>query len=230
MVVTLLADVSHFWDIGCTVTAMAKKIAMATIRVVDHDVAAPPLPDDLAKLSAPLTALLTAELDEAQRHLRVPTDEILLGAFGRTIARSLGTGGLDVDVAAYGGLTVTLACTTPRRVSATKALRAVHHTAAAGRQTAYAADVHFVYTDSTPEPAYGQALPTGGHPLELRVYRAADRLQMDWWYDTRRLDRYTVEELTEQFPFALIELTSEASPLETAAVGDTDRQFLASSL
>jgi hypothetical protein len=40
---------------------------------------------------------------------------------------------------------------------------------------------------------------------------------MDWWYDARRLDAATVEELTEQFPLALIELTSEALPLEELA-------------
>jgi hypothetical protein len=230
-VVTVLGDISHFWDNRCTVAAMAKKIAMATIRVVDHDVAEHPRPDDLAKLSAPLTALLTAELDEAHRYLRVPTDEILLGALGRTIARTLGTGDLDVDVAAYGGLTMSLACTSARRVSASKALRAVHHGAAASRhQMPSAADVHFVFTDSAPEPAYRQAMPTGGHALELRVYRDGDRLQMDWWYDTRRLDCYTVEELTEQFPLALIELTSEATPLESAEIGDTDREVLAGSV
>ena len=45
------------------------------------------------------------------------------------------------------------------------------------------------------------------------MYRTADgHVHMDWWYDTRRLDRYTVEEMTEQFPLALIDLTSDAVP------------------
>jgi phthiocerol/phenolphthiocerol synthesis type-I polyketide synthase E len=57
--------------------------------------------------------------------------------------------------------------------------------------------------------------PGLGHALELRAYRADGLVQMDWWYDTRRLDRHTVEELTEQFPLALIELTSEG-------IGPTD--------
>ena len=35
-------------------------------------------------------------------------------------------------------------------------------------------------------------------------------VQMDWWYDARGFDPYTVEELAEQCRFALIELTSEA--------------------
>jgi hypothetical protein len=56
-------------------------------------------------------------------------------------------------------------------------------------------------------------LPSSGHALEVRVYRTGDDLvQTDWWYDTRRLDRYTVEEMTEQFPLALIDLTSDAVP------------------
>ena len=50
------------------------------------------------------------------------------------------------------------------------------------------------------------------HPLELRAYRADGLVQLDWWYDTRSFDSYTVEELTEQLPLALIELTSEAMP------------------
>ena len=37
-------------------------------------------------------------------------------------------------------------------------------------------------------------------------------MQLDWWYDTRSFDAYTVEEFTEQLPLALIELTSEAMP------------------
>ena len=44
------------------------------------------------------------------------------------------------------------------------------------------------------------------------MYRADDVVQLDWWYDTRSFDPYTVEELAEQLPLALIELTSEAMP------------------
>ena len=50
------------------------------------------------------------------------------------------------------------------------------------------------------------------HSLELRAYRADDLVQLDWWYDTRSFDRQTIEELAEQLPLALIELTSEAMP------------------
>ena len=42
------------------------------------------------------------------------------------------------------------------------------------------------------------------------MYRTDGLVQLDWWYDTRSFEPYTVEELAEQFPLALIELTSEA--------------------
>jgi hypothetical protein len=231
-VVTVLAEVSHLWDIGCTVAIMSHMSVPATIQVVDHDVAEPPRPDDLAQLCAPLTSTLTAELDEARKYLRVPVDEILLCALGRTVARTLGTGNLDVEVIGEGGVgvTVTLECTSVRQLGATEALHAVRRAVAASHDAMpRTADVHFAFTGLVPEPAYGHALPNGGHALELRVYRTADDLQMDWWYDTRRLDRYTVEELTEQFPLALIELTSEASPLvlEPTKIGDAGLNALA---
>jgi hypothetical protein len=46
--------------------------------------------------------------------------------------------------------------------------------------------------------------------LQLSAYRRDGILHLDWWYDNRRFDDYTVAELAEQFPLALIELTSEA--------------------
>jgi hypothetical protein len=196
---------------------MSKNTATANVRVVDHDVAEPPRPDDLAKLSAPLTATLTAELDEAGRYLEASTHELILGALGRTIARTIGTGAVAVDL--VGGGAVQVDCTTVRQASATKALRAVHRTLAAGpRRGSARSDILFSCIDVEPQPPYWQTLPSGGHPLELRVYRGGGVLQMDWWYDTRWLDPYTVEELTEQFPLALIELTSEAAPLEATEV------------
>jgi len=54
--------------------------------------------------------------------------------------------------------------------------------------------------------------PAGlGYALELRAYRVDGLLQLDWWYDTGRFDSYTIEELMEQFPFALFEMTSDAA-------------------
>ena len=34
---------------------------------------------------------------------------------------------------------------------------------------------------------------------------------LDWWYDANRFDRYTIDELIEQFPLALFEMTSDAA-------------------
>ena len=196
--------------------------AIINLRLVDHQAAGPPRPDDLAKVAAPLTGTLTAELDGAQRYLDVPAEEILLAAISRTFARTIGDTDLAVDVDAGGECTVVVACMSARNASATEVLRAVHRSIAAAHHHTAAppvpsSDVFFSYRRTVAGPVSHdvlpphELLPSSGHALEVRVYRTADDLvQMDWWYDTRRLDRYTVEEMTEQFPLALIDLTSDA--------------------
>jgi len=87
------------------------------------------------------------------------------------------------------------------------------------------ADIFFSYVGTIPElpPAQGpvqfdmdpampvrEMLPGMGHAIELRVYRTSGLLHLDWWFDTRRLEPATVEELMEQFPVALSELIQEA--------------------
>jgi hypothetical protein len=198
--------------------------AIVDLRLVDHQAAGPPRPDDMAKVAAPLTSSLTAELDGAQCYLDVPADAILLAAISRTIARTIGDTDLAVDVDAGGECTVVVACVSARNASATEVLRAVHRSLAAAHHHAAAApvqssDVFFSYRRTVAGPVSHdvlpphELLPSSGHALEVRVYRTADdRVQMDWWYDTRRLDRYTVEEMTEQFPLALIDLTSDGVP------------------
>ena len=54
------------------------------------------------------------------------------------------------------------------------------------------------------------AVPGLGHAIELRVYRSAGVLHLDWWYDTRRLSLTDVESLANTFVTALIELVREA--------------------
>jgi phthiocerol/phenolphthiocerol synthesis type-I polyketide synthase E len=49
-----------------------------------------------------------------------------------------------------------------------------------------------------------------GHAIELRVYRLAGRLHLDWWYDTRRVTGAMVESLMSHLPIAVLELTDEA--------------------
>jgi phthiocerol/phenolphthiocerol synthesis type-I polyketide synthase E len=67
-----------------------------------------------------------------------------------------------------------------------------------------------------------EVLPGLGHALELRVYRSAGVLHLDWWFDTRRLQRAEVKALAEQFPVSLTELTQEA-----IASADTDDEMTA---
>jgi phthiocerol/phenolphthiocerol synthesis type-I polyketide synthase E len=54
-----------------------------------------------------------------------------------------------------------------------------------------------------------EAIPGLGHAVELRAYRSADALHLDWWYDTRRLGSPARESLAGQFPATLMELIRE---------------------
>src|SRR5690242_19222635 len=72
-------------------------LAMATLRVVDHDIADGTAPV-LDKLSTPPSEEVTAEVDGATEWLGVAADEILLAALGRTIARTIGDGVVAIDV------------------------------------------------------------------------------------------------------------------------------------
>jgi phthiocerol/phenolphthiocerol synthesis type-I polyketide synthase E len=90
------------------------------------------------------------------------------------------------------------------------------------------ADIYFSYLGTIPElPAVPaddapvaldtdtampvrEAVPGLGHAVELRVYRSAGVMHLDWWYDTRRLGPTAVESLARQFAATLIELTREA--------------------
>jgi hypothetical protein len=180
--------------------------ASTAFQVVDHQTAEPPQTAHLAKLSAPLTSTLTGELDGAQWYLGVATEEILLAALGLAIARTIGEGVTTVDVAGHGAIPLT--CVTAQHATQTEMLGDVVRTMAAGPTAPRLAakphsDVFFSYLGSEPGLR---------HALELRAYRADDVVQLDWWYDTRSFDRHTVEELAEQLPFALIQLTSEAAP------------------
>jgi hypothetical protein len=59
--------------------------------------------------------------------------------------------------------------------------------------------------------AYGEGVGLGdsGHPLAVHIRRDTDAtLLLHWRFDTRSFDHCTVQELAEQFPLALIEVTS----------------------
>ena len=67
-----------------------------------------------------------------------------------------------------------------------------------------------------------EMLPGLGHALELRVYRTAGLLHLDWWFDIRRLQPSEVKMLAEHFPVSLTELTQEA-----IASADPDDEMMA---
>jgi len=192
-------------------------LAMSTLRVVDHDIAKGTSPV-LDKLSIPPADELTAEIDGATDWLGLAPDEILLAALGRTIARTIGDGVVAVDVTGerrWQLHAIPLICATAQQASPTEMLGNVHRMfGAVPTHAAPLASVIFLnYIGTLPDgmtPMY-ETPPGLGYALELRVYRTDGQLHLDWWYDTNRFDRYTVEELTEQFPFALFEMTSDAA-------------------
>ena len=200
----------------------APEFATATIHVVDYDTADVTRPADMVRLSTPDTDEVTAELDGATEWLGVASDEILLAALARTIAKTLGEGVVPVDVASERGCmldAVPLMCATAQQASATEVLRGVHRILASASESAAdgMSEVYFNYLGEVPEESVPvpvqETPPVLGHALELRLYRTEGRVHVDWWYDTSRFEAYTVEELTEQFPLALYEMTSDALPI-----------------
>ena len=192
-------------------------LAMPTLRVADHDIAdgASPVLD---KLSMAPSDEVTAEVDGATEWLGLAADEILLAALGRAIARTIGEGIVAVDVTGERRWmlhAIPLTCATSQQASPTAMVRHVHRMFDAVPEHAAAAQPEILlnYIGTMPDgttPMY-ETPPGLGYALELRVYRTDGLLHLDWWFDTNRFDRYTVEELTEQFPLALFEMTSDAA-------------------
>lgn len=189
----------------------------ANMQLTDYDADGRPVRDDLAVHSAPLTDVVTMELDGAGSALGLTAEEILLAALGRALQRTVGDGAVTVDVAGHGAAVhpVALACAGPADLTATEMLSGVHRAVAA--LTLYQV-VHGAHgsADAVADVLFaldkGDAGSAGlGHALELHAYRRGGVMVLDWWYDARSFEAYTVEEIAEQFPYALIELTSEAS-------------------
>jgi phthiocerol/phenolphthiocerol synthesis type-I polyketide synthase E len=74
----------------------------ATLSVAGAEASEPPRAEDLARLSAALTVSETGEIDDARRRLRLPVEEILLAALGRTVAATVGEGAVAVDLGGRG--------------------------------------------------------------------------------------------------------------------------------
>ena len=194
---------------------------MTAIHILDYDAPDVSRPAGMARVSTTDTEELTAELDGATEWLGVASDEILLAALARTIARTLGEGTVAVDIASQRGSmldAVPLLCATARQVDTSEMLRSVSAILASAKEST--ADgmsaMYFNYLGEVPEdavPVPVQETPPGlGHALEMRVYRTAGLVHVDWWYDTSQFEPYTVEELAEQFPRALYEMTTDALP------------------
>jgi len=197
------------------------EFALATIHVVDYDAPDASRPAGMVRLSTPDNEELTAELDGASEWLGAPTDELLLAALARTIAKTLGEGIVPVDVASERGSlldAVPVMCVTAAQADATDVLRGVHNAlASATERTADGmSEVYFNYLGEVPDssiPVPVQETPPGlGHALEMRVYRTQGLVHVDWWFDTSHFEPYTIEELAEQFPRALYEMTTDALP------------------
>jgi phthiocerol/phenolphthiocerol synthesis type-I polyketide synthase E len=67
-----------------------------------------------------------------------------------------------------------------------------------------------VQFDTDVELPVREAIPGLGHAVELRVYRSAGVLHLDWWYDTRRLGPALAKSLADEFSTTLLALTRAA--------------------
>ena len=190
----------------------------ANLHLTDYDAPGRPGTDDLGRHCTAFSTVLTQELEGAAEATGLTSEEILLAAFGRAIRRTIGKGFVAVDVARLGAsYPVALACAGPERMPATDMVASVHRslTALSAQRmadpivnpgTRPTSDVLFAYGIPMPQPA------RLGHFLEIHAHVAGDMLRIDWWYDTRSFEPYTVHELAEQLPHAVIEMTSEAAP------------------
>ncbi|MBX7432897.1 hypothetical protein JDV09_12380 [Mycobacterium sp. Y57] len=160
--------------------------------------------------SSPLSSELNDEIDGAAEWLGVTPEEIVLAALGRTFGRARGDGVVAVDVT--GGHRwqchpVSLICAAGLPMGPTEMLQGAHNAlgSAAGQPSAKSEILLSI------DAADAAAAPATGHALQVRVRRIGGSLHSDWIYDTARLDRYSVEEMAEQFGPALIGITSDAA-------------------
>lgn len=210
MVAPLFQDRVHVDDFSTSgfelVIGQATDIA-ATLAVTDYDAEGLPAESDLQRVSVELPAVLSAELDGAAAHLGVLNGKILIAALGRAVARTIGSGVAAVDVDSH---IIALDCVLPAELDATELLAHVCSALAGStvrRPGQTLADLSFRCAGPVSVEE-----PLEGHALELRAYRNAGLVQLDFWFDARQFETYTIEELAEQFPRALVEITSEAVP------------------
>lgn len=176
----------------------------STCWIYDYSVSSPPRESDMAKVTSALDEILGVELTGAQTSMGSSVEAILLAALGRTVARTVGDGVLDVEIGGAAARRASVSCGSRRSLCGHDLLATVSVVAdRAGHRHDGGAHVHFRYDSRRGSVAHT------GHPLALDVYRdSATMLRLDWRYDTRGFDHATVSELAEQFPLALIEVTS----------------------
>lgn len=196
----------------------------ANLQLTDYDAAGRPRTDDMACQATTFSAVLTAELDGAATALGLSSEEILLAAFGRAVQRTIGEGFVAVDVARFddSSYPVALACIGPDRIPATDMLTSVHESLVAMNAQQM---VRPVADDPGTDPmsdvlfSFGMpmARPAGyGHFLEVHAHFDGTAMKLEWWYDPNSFEAYTIEELAEQLPYTMIELTSESAPVATS--------------
>jgi phthiocerol/phenolphthiocerol synthesis type-I polyketide synthase E len=105
------------------------------------------------------------------------------------------------------------------------------------------ADIFFSYIGTIPDlPPLGEdvavrfdtdtalpvreAIPGLGHGIELRVFRTAGVLHLDWWYDSRRVDAATVQSLASGFSSALLDLIREALAADDEDAGSDEMELV----
>ncbi|MCV7162394.1 hypothetical protein H7J55_33530 [Mycolicibacterium brisbanense] len=168
----------------------------------DYPTATPSRESDLATMTSALDYVLGAELAGASAAMGSSAEAMLLAALGRTVARTIGEGVLDVDVDGATVHRASVACSAHRSLSGYDLLTTVSRAAPSHERSC--ADVQFSYDEAD----RGSTTRTG-YLLSLHVHPdSGTGVQLEWTYDTRAFDPATVAELTEQFPFALIEVTS----------------------
>ncbi|HEU4360007.1 MAG TPA: beta-ketoacyl synthase N-terminal-like domain-containing protein [Mycobacterium sp.] len=102
------------------------------------------------------------------------------------------------------------------------------------------ADIHFSYAGTIPDLpevsaddapvqfdpdtalSVREMIPGLGHLLELRVYRSAGALHLDWWYDRRRVDAAVVQSLAAGFAAAVVDLVRQAIAEDELASAEED--------
>src|SRR5690348_12489072 len=141
----------------------------------DYPTSTPPRESDMAKVSSALDQVLDDELAGAQAAMGSSVEQILLAALGRTVARTIGDGVLDVAIGGTVARRASVACGSHRSLSGYDLLATVS-VASDGAAGHTGANVYFRYdADGPGSPAHA------GHSLALHVHRdCAAGLRLDW--------------------------------------------------